>query len=446
MGVVHRRNFLRSSGRAAVALTAASYSQIQGANERLRVACIGVRGRGRNHIEQFVHHKGTQVAAVVDIDQSVAERAAQYTAQLQGRRPAEYEDLRKMLEDKSIDIVTIATTNHWHALATIWACQAGKDVYVEKPASHNIFEGRKMVEAARKYMRIVQVGHQGRSVDHKVRAVELLREGVIGKIYMARGLCYKRRKSIGVKKTSLVPAGVNYDLWLGPSQKIDFRENRFHYNWHWYWHFGNGDIGNQGVHEMDIARWGLGVDKLPTAVYSDGGHFLYPDDQQTPNTQQAIFDYRDTQLIFEVRGLSTGSEAGMKPPIGGHNITGNIFLGSKGYMTVDSQGFKTFLGEGRHPGSSMAAVDKPGHVPGDGTSLHIANFLKAVRSRKVEDLNCDIEIGHLSATLCHMANISYRVGRKLQFDPRTETFPGDNEANKMLARDYREPFVVPNKV
>ncbi len=443
MPAIDRRNFLQSSGRAAVAMTAASYSQIQGANDRLQVACIGVRGRGRNHIEQFGRLDGTEIAAVVDIDQAVAEQAAQYTLDFQDRKAVEYEDLREMLEDKSIDIVSIATTNHWHALATIWACQAGKDVYVEKPACHNIFEGRKMVEAARKYKRIVQVGHQGRSVAHKLRAVELLREGIIGKIYMARGLCYKRRKSIGAMKASPVPPGVNYNLWLGPSQEIDFQENRFHYNWHWYWHFGNGDIGNQGVHEMDIARWGLGIDTLPAAVYSDGGHFIYPDDQQTPNTQQAIFSYGDAQLVFEVRGLPTGGEANMTPPTGAKNTVGNIFFGSDGYMTVGLWGFKTFLGEERQPGPAMTAVEEG---PGAVTTPHIKNFLEAVRSRNVDDLHCDVEVGHLSAALCHMANISYRVDRKLQFDPKTETFPGDDEANKMLTREYREPFVVPDEV
>ena len=298
-----------------------------------------------------------------------------------------------------------------------------------------------MIEAARKYRRIVQVGHQGRSVAHKRRAVELLREGVIGKLYMARGLCFKRRPSIGVKATSPVPPGTNYDLWLGPSQAIDFQENRFHYNWHWHWHFGNGDIGNQGVHEMDIARWGLGVDALPPAVYSDGGHFIYPDDQQTPNTQQAIFDYGYAQVVFEVRGLLTGGEAGMTPP-GAQNTIGNIFFGSDGYMTVDGRGFKVFLGEERQPGPLMKAVEGPGRI----TTPHIENFLQAVRSRKAEDLHCDIEVGHLSAALCHMANISYRLERKLPFDAATETFPGDAEANKMLTRDYREPFVVPDKV
>ena len=437
-----RRNFLKSSGSAAAALTAASYSQVMGANERVQVACIGVRGRGKSHIREFARDERSEVAAVVDIDQAVAERAAQQTLEHQKRKPAEYEDLRKMLENDSIDAVSVAAPNHWHALATIWSCQAGKDVYVEKPASHSIFEGRKMVEAARKYKRIVQVGHQSRSTQHKVRAIELLREGVIGKLYMARGLCFKRRKSIGAKSASPVPPGVNYDLWLGPSQEIDFKENRFHYNWHWYWDFGNGDIGNQGVHEMDIARWGLGKEELPPAVYSSGGHYIYPDDQQTPNTQTAVFEYPDSQIVFEVRGLITGGEAGMQDKTGNMNVVGNLFFGADGYMTVNHRGFATYLGEKREPGPAMSFAEEQGWS----SAGHFANFLDAVKSRKHTDLHCDVEVGHLSAALCHMANISYRTNRKLKFDAKTERFPGDDEANKLLKRDYREPFVVPRNV
>ena len=433
-----RRNFLKSSGTAAAAMTAASYSQVIGANERVQIACIGVRGRGRAHIREFARDKRSEVAAVVDIDQAVAERAAQQTIEFQKRKPVEYEDLRKMLENNSIDAVSVAAPNHWHALATIWSCQAGKDVYVEKPASHSIFEGRKMVEAARKYKRIVQVGHQSRSTQHKVRAIQLLKDGVIGKLYMARGLCFKRRKSIGAKSASPVPPGVNYDLWLGPSQELDFKENRFHYNWHWYWDFGNGDIGNQGVHEMDIARWGLGKEELPPAVYSSGGHYIYPDDQQTPNTQTAVFEYPDSQIVFEVRGLLTGGEAGMQDPTGNMNTVGNLFFGADGYMTVNGRGFATYLGEKREPGPSMSSAGERG--------AHFANFLDAVKSRKHADLHCDVEEGHLSAALCHLANISYRTNRKLKFDAKSERFPGDDEANKLLKRDYREPFVVPENV
>ena len=439
MTSIDRRRFFKKTGTAVAAISAASYSRVQGANDRVRIGVVGLRGRGRTHIAEFVKHPGAEVAAIVDIDQTVLERQAQSTLKLQGRKPAEYTDLRKMYDDKSIDAVSIATPNHWHALATIWACQAGKDVYCEKPASHNIFEGRKMVEAARKYKRIVQVGMQSRSIEHKVRAIELLREGVIGDIYLAKGLCFKRRKSIGSLRPSPIPSGVEYDTWLGPAQEIDFKENRFHYNWHWYWDFGNGDIGNQGVHEMDIARWGLGKDALPPVVYSSGGHFVYNDDQQTPNTQTAIFDYDDCQLVFEVRGIHTGGEAGMQH---GTNTIGNIFLGSKGYMTVDLDGFRTYLGEEHEPGPSMEFTEKGRWASGP----HFANFLDAVRSRKPAGLHAGIEVGHLSAALCHMANIAYRTRERLEFDAKTERFTNSEAANKHLTRDYRPPFVVPNVV
>ena len=439
MNSMDRRGFIRSSGSAAALLSAASYSQVKGANERIAVGVVGLRGRGKSHIAAFVNHSEAEVAAVVDIDQAVLERAAVATRKEQGRKPAEYADIRKMLEDKSIDAVSIATPNHWHALMTIWACQAGKDVYVEKPASHNIFEGRKMIEAARKYTRMVQVGTQSRSIEHKVKAIELLRDGVIGEIYQAKGLCFKRRKTIGSMQPGDVPPGVDYDLWTGPAEKVVFRENRFHYNWHWHWAFGNGDIGNQGVHEMDIARWGLGKNELPPVAFSSGGHFISDDDQETPNTQQAIFDYGDSQLIFEVRGLITGGEAGMQH---GSNTIGNIFLGSKGYMTVDLNGFRTYLGETRELGPSMFYVEprRWAYLP------HFDNFLKAVKSRKHTDLNADIVEGHLSASLCHMANISYRTQQRLEFDPHIEKFTNSDAANKLLSRDYREPFVVPEKV
>ena len=439
MNSMDRRGFIRSSGSAAAVLSAASYSRVKGANERIAVGVVGLRGRGKSHISAFVNHPEAEVAALVDIDQAVLERAAVATRKEQGRKPAEYADLRKMLEDKSIDAVSIATPNHWHALMTIWACQAGKDVYVEKPASHNIFEGRKMIEAARKYKRMVQVGTQSRSIEHKVKAIELLRDGVIGEIYQAKGLCFKRRRTIGSRQPGDVPPGVDYDLWTGPAEKVVFRENRFHYNWHWHWAFGNGDIGNQGVHEMDIARWGLGKNALPPVALSSGGHFINDDDQETPNTQQAIFDYGDSQLIFEVRGLITGGEAGMQH---GANTIGNIFLGSKGYMTVDLNGFRTYLGENRELGPSMFYVEprRWAYLP------HFGNFLQAVKSRKHTDLHADIVEGHLSAALCHMANISYRTKQRLEFDPHTEKFTNSDAANKLLTRDYREPFVVPEKV
>lgn len=439
MKSIDRRGFLKSSGRAVAAMSAASYSRVKGANDRLAVGVVGLRGRGKSHIAAYLNNPGAEVTALVDIDQAVLERATATTRKKQGHKPDEYSDIRKMLDDKSIDAVSIATPNHWHALMTIWACQAGKDVYVEKPASHNIFEGRKMIEAARKYKRMVQVGTQSRTTIHKIKAIELLRDGVIGDIYQAKGMCYKRRKSIGSMNPSDVPAGVEYDLWTGPADKVDFKTNRFHYNWHWYWAFGNGDIGNQGVHEMDIARWGLGKDELPPVAFSSGGHFITDDDQETPNTQQAIFDYGDSQLVFEVRGLITGGEAGMQH---GSNTIGNIFLGSKGYMTVDLNGFRTYLGEEHELGPSMfyAEEGRWAYFP------HFDNFLKAVKTRKHTDLNADIVEGHLSAGLCHMANISYRTKQRLEFDPKTEKFTNSAEANKLLKREYREPYVVPEQV
>jgi len=350
-----------------------------------------------------------------------------------------YQDQRKLYEDKSIDAVSIANTNHWHALSAIWACQAGKDVYVE-PASHDIWEGRKMVEAARKYSRIVQTGMQSRSIAHKQRAIELLKNGVIGKIYQAKGLCYKRRKSIGKSSDGPVPPGVNYDWWLGPAPMRPFNPNRFHYNWHWFWDTGNGDIGNQGVHEMDIARWGLGKSALPNSIVSTGGKFLYDDDQETPNTQLAVFEYDACQLVFEVRGLLTNGEGNLQRD--GEHYIGNIFYGSEGYMTVDLSGFWVFKGEKNELAMEMK-FQEPKRWD---TTPHMRNFLNAVRSRKPGDLNGDIEEGHLSAALCHMANISYRTGRKLAFDPRKERFEKDEEANRLLKGNYRAPYLVPEKV
>ncbi|MFN7920891.1 MAG: Gfo/Idh/MocA family oxidoreductase [Bryobacteraceae bacterium] len=432
---MQRRTFIITSGATTLATQRAA-----GANDRVNVGVVGLRGRGREHVSIFGQDPLSRVAALCDIDNSQSERAVPLAEKMQGTKPKTYQDLRKLLDDKDVDAVSLATCNHWHALATIWACQAGKDVYVEKPASHNIWEGRKMVEAARKYGRIVQVGMQSRTTEHKQRAIQLLREGVIGKVYLAKGLCYKRRKSIGKSPDGPIPAGVDYNTWLGPAPMRAFNPNRFHYNWHWFWDTGNGDIGNQGVHEMDICRWGLGKTSLPPKVYSSGGKFAYDDDQETPNTQLSTFDYGDSQIVFEVRGLLTGSESSI--PSDGSNFIGNLFLGSEGHMSVDSTGFQVYLGEKRELAQSM----KPTESRIWETSPHMNNFLKAVRSRKHTDLTGDIADGHLSAALCHMANISYRLGRQLRFDPVNENFGADYEANQMLSRDYRAPFVVPDAV
>jgi predicted dehydrogenase len=432
---MERRTFILTSGATALATRAAA-----GANDRVNLAVVGVRSRGREHVDLFARNAASRVAAVCDIDTAQSERALPLAEKAQGGKPKVYQDFRKVLEDKEIDAVSLATCNHWHALGAIWACQAGKDVYVEKPASHNIWEGRKIVEASRKYARIVQVGMQSHSIEHKRRAIQLLHEGVIGKIYLAKGLCFKRRKSIGKSPDGPVPPGVDYNTWLGPAPMRPFNANRFHYNWHWFWDTGNGDIGNQGVHEMDICRWGLGKMTLPKKVYSSGGKFVYDDDQETPNTQMATFEYDDCQIVFEVRGILTGGEASI--PYDGSNFIGNIFLGSEGYMSLDSTGFQVYLGEKRELAQSMKATEPRIWD----TAPHVNNFLQAVRSRKQTDLTCDIEEGHLAAALCHMANTSYRTGRKLAFDPAAENYGSDYEANLHLARNYRTPFVVPDKV
>ncbi len=431
MKIIDRRDFLLS---ASLALP------LRGANDRVNVGVIGTGGRGRNHIELFGEQPNCRLAAVCDIDTERSGRAVQLVEKMQGVKPKVYQDLRRMLEDKDLDAVSVATCNHWHALATVWACQAGKDVYVEKPACHNIWEGRRMVEAARKYKRIVQVGMQSRTIRHKQRAIELLRQGVIGKVYMAKGLCFKRRLSIGKSTPAPPPATADFDIWLGPAEKRAFYPNRFHYNWHWFWDTGNGDIGNQGVHEMDVARWGLNKSVLPKTVYSGGGKFIYDDDQETPNTQMAVFEWDDCELVFEVRGLLTGGEGGIT--YDGKNFIGNIFYGSDGYMMVDQRGFEVYRGENRELGEKMEYAEPRIWD----TAPLVANFLAAVRSRKQSDQAADILEGHLSAALCHMANISYRTKRKLTFDPVKEAFANDAEANQLVSRRYREPYIVPAQV
>jgi predicted dehydrogenase len=405
---------------------------MMGANEKVNVAVVGVGGRGSGHVREYLNIPGARVAALCDVNTAATERNEQVVLKSQGDKPKIYQDLRKLYEDKSIDAVSIATPNHWHALATIWACQAGKDVYVEKPASYNVFEGQQMQKAARKYNRMVQVGMQSRSIGFKRRAVQLLRDGAIGKVYYAKGLCFKRRPSIGHAENEPTPPGIAWDIFLGPAPMRPFNQLRFKYNWHWFWDTGNGDIGNQGIHEMDVARWGLGRG-LPKSVVSTGGKYVYEDDQETPNTQIATFDYGDAELVFEVRGLNTGGEANITP--GGANFVGNIWLGSKGYMSLDHQGFQIFLGDKREPGEASKPTEK-----GD-TKEHMVNFLEAVKSRNMKDLHGEVAEGVTSAVLVHMANTSYRLGRKLAFDPNTEKYVKDAEANAMLTRPhYREPY------
>jgi len=425
---MQRRTFLLGASLVSVGARAA--------NDTVGIGVIGLGGRGRDHLKYYSKLPDARIVAICDVNQAQTERAAQIVEKLQGHKPRVHRDLRNLFENKDVDAVSIATPNHWHALATIWACQAGKDVYCEKPASYNIFEGRAMEAAARAAKRIVQIGMQGRTIAHKQRAMDLLHSGAIGQVYMARGICFKRRPSIGHAPTEPVPAGLDWDLFLGPAPMRDYTKSRYQYNWHWFWDTGNGDIGNQGIHEMDLARRGLGRD-LPTGVAATGGKYVYDDDQETPNTQIATFDYGDAQLVFEVRGLNTGGEPGI--PASGPNFIGVTFFGSKGFMAVDEHGFQIFLGDKREPGDSMKHAE--GEI--DDTIPHMANFLKAVKSRNPADLTADVSVGVASAALVHMANISYRVGRKLNYDSASGTFTGDADANAMLSRPvYRIPYVV----
>jgi len=425
---MERRTFLLGAGLVSMAARAA--------NDTVGIGVIGLGGRGRDHLKYYSKLPGARVVAICDVNQAQTERAAQIAEKLQGSQPHVHQDLRKLFEDKDVDAVSIATPNHWHALATIWACQAGKDVYCEKPACYNLFEGRAMEAAARKSKRMVQIGMQGRSLAHKQRAMDLLHSGAIGQVYMARGICFKRRPSIGHTPAEPVPPGLNWDLFLGPAPMREYTKNRYQYNWHWFWDTGNGDIGNQGIHEMDLARRGLGRD-LPKGVVSTGGKYVYEDDQETPNTQIATFDYGDAELVFEVRGLNTGGDAGI--PASGPNFVGVTFFGSKGFMPVDEHGFQIFLGDKREPGESMKHAE--GEI--DDTIPHMANFLKAVKSRNPADLTADVSVGVTSAALVHMANISYRLGRKLNYDSASGSFAGDAQANAMMTRPvYRSPYVV----
>ena len=426
---MERRTFLLGAG-------LASMGGARAASDKVGIGIIGLGGRGRDHLRYYSKLPDARVVAICDVNQAQTERAVQIAEKLQGSQPRVHQDLRKLFEDKDVDAVSIATPNHWHALATIWACQAGKDVYCEKPACYNLFEGRAMVAAARKNNRIVQIGMQGRTIAHKQRAMDLLHSGALGQVYMARGICYKRRPSIGHTPPEPVPAGLDWDLFLGPAPMREYTRNRYQYNWHWFWDTGNGDIGNQGIHEMDLARRGLGRD-LPKGAVSTGGKYVYEDDQETPNTQIATFDYGDAELVFEVRGLNTGGDAGI--PASGPNFIGVTFFGSKGFMPVDEHGFQIFLGDKREPGESMKHAE--GEI--DDTIPHMANFLKAVKSRNVADLNADVSVGVTSAALVHLANMSYRLGRKLSYDSASGTFPGDAEANAMSTRPvYRSPYIV----
>ncbi|MBN1894519.1 Gfo/Idh/MocA family oxidoreductase [bacterium] len=446
---ISRREFMHKSARSAVGTGAAAAlaasmrpAKVLGANDRVNLAVMGIRSRGQAHYQEFCRIPGVRIKTLCDVDERLFPERIKEVADLQGKAPKTEVDIRRVLEDREIDAVSIATTDHWHALAAIWACQAGKHVYVEKPTSHNIWEGRKMVEAARRYRRVVAAGMQNRSIQAVREAMQFLHEGKLGDIYMAKGLCFKPRDNMGRHPDGPVPRGLNWDLWLGPAQWRPYSDRYVHYNWHWFWDFGCTDLGNQGPHQMDIARWGMNKREYPRKVKCAGGFFAFDSDQETPNTQSALFEYADGKILaFEVRGLYTNAENGI--------TIGNLFFGTEGWMHLDGSTWKTFYGRKNEPGpcskDESEAAD-PSNLAGAASGGHFGNFIDAVRADDWTLLTADIEEGHLSSSLCHLANLSNRLGRELIFNGRAERFVNDEEADSHLTRNYRYPFIVPESV
>ena len=480
MKTMTRRKFLNNTLAAAATITIAgtkSSGRVLGANDVIRVGVAGIHGQGNGHIGQYLGLKGVQITYLIDPDASLFESRGAPIEKKWGHKPTCVQDIRKALDDKELDAISIATPNHWHSLMTIWACQAGKDVYVEKPLSHDMSEGRRCVEAARKYKRIVQHGTQQRSSPGKANEIAAVHSGKYGKLLVSKGYCCKPRWSIGRKPDAHPPEHLDFNIWLGPATERAFHANLVHYNWHWFWDFGNGDIGNQGIHELDVARWAIQGATLPAKVWSLGGRLGFEDQGQTPNMQMAVYEYGDVLLVFEVRGLVD------KPKDGPFKFrVGNEYYTTEG-MIANGQFHPRNGGKPEKLAKFNARVT-PGGPWG--------SFLSTVRSRKVEECNADVEVAHHSCALIHAANISYRLGEKVPFngrsqklgdngevvttfqnltnnlkgvgvkleetsyqlgrtlhlDPKTERFVGENaaDANSFLTREYRKPFVIPERV
>ena len=422
MSEFKRREFL---GSVAVAASSVAIGRAgSSANEKVGVAVLGC-GRGRNLAQWFAKLPDSQVVAICDVDENRSKKLADEIAGLQGKRPEQVVDYRRLLDRNDVDALAVATPDHWHAPITIHACTAGKDVYVEKPCSHNISEGRLAVNAARKYKRIVQHGTQLRAVPHYQEAWKLVQDGIIGKPLMVKAINNQRRGRVAPRPDGPVPTGVNYDLWQGPAQKRPFNANRFHRNWHWMWDYGTGDLGNDGVHQIDIGRWALGL-KAPNAVSCSGAKLGSKGDaQETPDSMVVTWEYDDLLYVFEQRDFTPYRMQGH------HNDNDNIIYGDKGFMMVDRDGYRVFFKHERGPSFQKKFAD---------STRHYQNFIDCIKSRKSENLIADIEEGHYSSLLCHLGNISYRTGRRLTFDPKTETFPGDSEANSYLTREYRAGY------
>lgn len=445
MDSMNRRGFLKTTAVTTAGLSFSAPAVKKAAadrspNDTIHIAVTGLRNRGRDHYRIFSRIPNVKVTAVCDIDERLFPKAVDEVEQLSGSKPKTFVDFREMLEDKDIDAVSIATPDHWHALQTIRACRAGKDVYVEKPLSYTIDEGRKMVQAARKYNRIVQIGTQHVSNRVSQEALRYLHKGNLGEIYMARVIVYGGRGNIGHVKDSPIPEKVHWNLFLGPAPYRPFNENRFHYKWHWFWDTGTTEFGNNGVHSMDLVRRGMNKRVHPIRIHCTGNYYLFDSDQEIPNIQTATYEYEDgTMTEMEVRSLYTNPEAGAK--------TGAIFYGSKGWMHLRPGEFKTFFGAKDEPGPHVTSKDLPPLKPEErGFDPHYKNFIDCVRSRRWQDLHADVLEGHMSTTIGHLGNISYRTGRKLIFNPYSERFVNDEDANSYLTRIYRHPFAVPDEV
>ena len=462
MSSTSRREFLKTAAQGAgIAAAPALIAGLAAGSpsDRVNIAVVGFHDRGEAHIREFLKIPNVRVAVLCDVDERLFPAAVAMIEQSAGYRPRTEYDFRRLLESKDVDAVSIATPDHWHALMTIWACQAGKDVYVEKPVSYNIVEGRRMVEAARRHNRIVQAGLNRRSESRARAAIRYFHDGKLGPVYRAKAVILKGRASIGRVPDSAVPEGVHWDLFLGPAPSRPFNLNRFHYGWHFFWDTSTTDVGNSGVHELDLARWGMKKETHPVRVHCSGGLYARDSDQETPNVQTGVFEYSDgTILEVELSNLYT-------PDTGGISGTGQIFYTTQGYVT-SAGGWKSIAGE-FVPGSpdvSPSGVNErarnvsfpkrnynpgppiPATAGGEREKNHFENFIDCVRSRKREDLRAEILEGHMFTALCHLANIFFRIGRKLTFNPETERFAGDEEANRYLTRNYRAPYVLPEKI
>ncbi|MDX9971698.1 MAG: Gfo/Idh/MocA family oxidoreductase [FCB group bacterium] len=440
-----RREFLGKSAALAALGVAGVSLKARGANDRVVVGVMGIHDRGMDLASELAKRPDVEVRYLADPDTRLFEERAATIEDLSGKRPQCVRDFRRMLDDAEVDAIAVATPDHWHAPATVFACQADKDVYVEKPASHSIWEGRKMVEAARKYDRVVQVGTQNRSAPYCYEAAEQVRSEAFGDVHFVRVMNSKLREDIGRKQDGPVPEGVDYDLWLGPASKRPFNENRFHYNWHWFWEYGGGDLANDGLHQIDLARWMTGSG-LPKAVSASTGTFHFDDDRETPDTQTVTWEFDKLTIVLEQTlwspymkkvPLELRDSGGIPNwPFDGTRVE---IYGTKQLMCLGRMGggFQIFDGDGK------SIVAKPGQFAPANTA-HIANFVDCVRSRKRP--NADIEEGHLSTLYAHYGNIAGRVGRRLLIDPETEGFQDDEGANALVRREYRQAWAIPESV